>query len=65
MAHHLSQLKYNSENSRKMYYKTLRVVNREIISASRLAHLMLRLLSPLKNNFRKYIFAYNYISATH
>jgi hypothetical protein len=35
MPHHLSSMKSNSENFRKMYYKPLRVINGEFSQKSR------------------------------
>jgi hypothetical protein len=58
MPHYPSPLKNNSENSRKMYYNTLRVINGEFSQQGGLpSHLMPRHLSQLKNNSGKCIFA--------
>jgi hypothetical protein len=53
MPHHLSSLKKNSKNSRKMYYNPLRVINGEFSQQAGLPHQ----LSQLKNNPGKCIFA--------
>jgi hypothetical protein len=48
-------LKNNSENSRKMYYNPLRVINREFSQQAGLPHHLVSChLSPLKNNSKNY-----------
>jgi hypothetical protein len=50
MPHHIFPLKNNSENSRKIYYKSLRVINEEFSQDAGLP----RHISPLKNNSENY-----------
>jgi hypothetical protein len=55
ITHHISPLKNNSKNSRKMYYNSIRVINSKLSQHTSMPHhLMPYHLSLPKNNFENF-----------